>query len=109
MHPLQQPLLLRWMMLLIVLLLTLVAPPCRATEDTTTSTATTAASYDAGTATAAVVPLGKANFKSAIQDPANSFWLLKFYAPWYVVEISFVCVCEHTGVCVSAGKLLLYW
>ena len=82
------------MMLLIVLVLTLVAPPCRATEETTS------ASYEAGTATAAVVPLGKANFKSAIQDPANSFWLLKFYAPWYVVDLSCVCVCvrKHAGV-----------
>jgi len=44
-----------------------------------------AAEFEAGTAVQEVVPLTKANFKLAVQDPANPFWLLKFYAPWYVL------------------------
>ena len=43
-----------------------------------------AAEFEAGTAVQEVVPLTKANFKLAVSDPANPFWLLKFYAPWYV-------------------------
>ena len=43
----------------------------------------TAAEFEAGTAVdGQVVALTKSNFKLAIRDPANPFWLLKFYAPW---------------------------
>jgi len=44
------------------------------------------AEFEAGTATEKVVVLTKANFKQATQDPANSFWLLKFFAPWSVQQ-----------------------
>lgn len=38
--------------------------------------------FEAGKAADQVVALHKGNFKLAMEDPANSFWLLKFYAPW---------------------------
>ena len=38
--------------------------------------------FEAGKAVDQVVALHKGNFKLAMEDPANSFWLLKFYAPW---------------------------
>jgi thiol-disulfide isomerase/thioredoxin len=35
-----------------------------------------------GTAHNSVVKLTQQNFLEALEDPANPFWLLKFYAPW---------------------------
>jgi hypothetical protein len=41
------------------------------------------AQYEAGVATKQVVTLNRENFQKAISnDPANSFWFLKFFAPW---------------------------
>jgi hypothetical protein len=37
-----------------------------------------------GTVVGKVVALHPNNIQAAIRDPANSFWLLKFYAPWCV-------------------------
>ena len=54
------------MLLLVLLLLT----PCLAVV------------FEAGKAADTVVALHKGNFKLAMEDPANAFWLLKFYAPW---------------------------
>ena len=31
-----------------------------------------------------VIPLTSKNFDKYIEDPANGFWLIKFYAPWQV-------------------------
>jgi len=31
---------------------------------------------------ATVQVLDRGNFRTAIEDPANPLWLLKFYAPW---------------------------
>jgi hypothetical protein len=41
--------------------------------------------YEVGLTTQKVVALDKASFKVAISDPANAFWFLKFFAPWYVL------------------------
>jgi len=57
---------------LLVLVVVLLPAVCRASG----------AEFEAGMVTGQVVALSKANFKLAIQDPANSFWFLKFYAPW---------------------------
>lgn len=38
--------------------------------------------YEHGMATQNVVVLNIENMQTALQDPANPFWLLKFYAPW---------------------------
>ena len=54
------------MLLLVLLLLT----PCLAVV------------FEAGKAADTVVALHKGNFKLAMEDPANAFWLLKFFAPW---------------------------
>jgi hypothetical protein len=43
--------------------------------------------FTAGTPVKKVIALGPTTFNQAIQDPANSLWLLKFYAPWYVQAI----------------------
>ena len=32
-----------------------------------------------------VQDLTDASFDSALKDPANDLWFLKFYAPWYVL------------------------
>jgi hypothetical protein len=40
--------------------------------------------YELGIVTNQVVVLSKENFHIALSDPANSFWFLKFFAPWYV-------------------------
>lgn len=61
-----------------LLLLLLMAAQCRASGG---------AEFEAGTATEKVVALTKANFKLAVQDPSNPFWLLKFFAPWCVLII----------------------
>lgn len=41
-----------------------------------------AADLELGKPHSTVVTLGSSNFRPAIQDPANPFWLLKLYAPW---------------------------
>jgi hypothetical protein len=38
--------------------------------------------YTAGAPQTAVVQLDEESFPQAMKDPANSLWLLKFYAPW---------------------------
>jgi hypothetical protein len=38
--------------------------------------------YEHGIVTNQVVVLSKENFHIALSDPANSFWFLKFFAPW---------------------------
>lgn len=38
--------------------------------------------FEPGSPTKEVVVLKQDNFKTAIDDAANPFWLLKFYAPW---------------------------
>jgi len=40
--------------------------------------------YERGVSAQHVVALDKESFKGAISDPANAFWFLKFFAPWYV-------------------------
>jgi len=40
------------------------------------------AEYTSGTPHASVVTLGNDSIDDALKDPANSIWLLKFYAPW---------------------------
>jgi len=61
------------------------------------TSAAASGSYEAGTATDKVVALEKGNFRAAIEDPANSFWLLKFFAPWWVeslmLSVGSVCTC----------------
>ena len=39
-------------------------------------------SFDVGQPHEAVVTLDASNWKTAINDPANPLWLLKYYAPW---------------------------
>jgi len=46
------------------------------------STVSTVEALDTGTPHSSVQTLTKANFRQAIQDPANGLWLLKFYAEW---------------------------
>jgi hypothetical protein len=41
-----------------------------------------AGTIGAGTPHKTVQVLTDINFESSINDPANGFWLLKFYAPW---------------------------
>jgi hypothetical protein len=41
------------------------------------------ADYVHGTPVNSVIALDDASFPAAIKDPANPFWFLKFYAPWY--------------------------
>jgi thiol-disulfide isomerase/thioredoxin len=49
-------------------------------------TGSCSAEYSDATPHKAVVHLGGDSFDQAIKDPANPFWFLKFYAPWYVTE-----------------------
>ena len=42
--------------------------------------------YVGGVSHNKVIDLGPSTFQDAINDKANPFWLLKFYAPWYVGE-----------------------
>ncbi len=41
------------------------------------------ADYVHGTPVKSVIALDGTSFHAAIKDPANPFWFLKFYAPWY--------------------------
>jgi hypothetical protein len=38
--------------------------------------------FELGTPADEVVALKVENYHQALQDPANSLWFLKFYAPW---------------------------
>jgi len=40
------------------------------------------AEYSTGKVHQTPVDLSQSTFRKAIEDPANPFWLLKFYAPW---------------------------
>jgi hypothetical protein len=50
------------------------------------SASSSASVFTAGVAAQKVVALDRDTFIPAISDPANSFWFLKFYAPWFVIE-----------------------
>lgn len=60
----------------LLLLLALLLPGAASTSYAT-------ASFEAGVATRQVIALSKSTLEAAIRDPANAFWFLKFYAPWY--------------------------
>ena len=59
--------------------------------------------YEHGVSTKQVVILTKETFQKAISsDPANSFWFLKFFAPWYVylfIHLPHLRVCSaHSNI-----------
>ena len=41
--------------------------------------------YEVGIKTTTPVALTPDNFETALADPQNPFWVLKFFAPWYVL------------------------
>jgi hypothetical protein len=41
--------------------------------------------YEIGKVADRVIALDKETFPAALADPANAFWLLKFFAPWYAL------------------------
>lgn len=66
----------------LVTLLLLVGTTAAASDDASTEPYYTGKSIAGHTQV-----LDDKTFELAINDPANPFWLLKFYAPWYVLVV----------------------
>lgn len=64
------------------------------------------ASLETGAPHSSVQTLTQTNFRSAIHDPANGLWLLKFYAPWCAHCKKLAPVLEDVAFTVS-GKMAI--